>query len=307
MLAVVAVTLAVYFLSPYISSFYLQMLVLSGINVVLANSLNLISGITGQLSLGHAGFMAIGAYASAYYSLQFPGTYHFILSLLIGGTFAGLSGLLLGLPTLRLKGDYLAIVTLGFSEMIRVVFLNMEIVGGARGLPQIPHHTNIVWVAFIVSFTLLFIHRYMGSYAGRAFLAIRENEMAAQTCGIHTTKYKVMSFSIGAFFAGTAGALFAHHLTYISPSIFTFTKSFEILTMVVLGGLGSLSGATISAVLLTFLPEVLRPLQQITHIDLRMVIYSLLLIILMLTRPGGMMGKKEIWQLFPLIKMKRKK
>jgi len=304
MIALAAATIATYLLTPYISSFYLQMLTLAGINVVLANGLNLISGITGQLSLGHAGFMAIGAYASAYFSLQYSDPNYFLLSLLLGGLFAGAFGLLLGLPTLRLKGDYLAIVTLGFSEMIRVLFLNMGSLGGARGLPQIPHHTNLTWVVFAAAATLFFIHRWMNSYFGRAFLAIREDEMAAQSCGVNTTKYKVMSFSLGAFFAGVAGALFAHQLTYISPSIFTFTKSFEILTMVVLGGLGSLSGATFSAILLTFLPEVLRPLQQITHIDLRMIIYSLLLIILMLTRPTGIMGKREIWELIPWPKRK---
>ncbi|MCB0309061.1 MAG: branched-chain amino acid ABC transporter permease [Bdellovibrionales bacterium] len=285
------------FIHTHISPYLRQLLILSGINIILANGLNLISGITGQLSLGHAGFMAIGAYASAYLSVFVTGpeSFAFLLNILAGGCLAGFFGFILGLPTLRLKGDYLAIVTLGFSEMIRVILLNMDSVGGARGLPQIPHNTDLIWTAGAVGLSLIFIYRMMKSYIGRAFLAIRENELAAQSCGINITKYKVISFTSGAFLAGIAGALFAHQLSYINPSIFGFIKSFEILIMIVLGGLGSLSGATLAAIILTFLPEALRPLQQITQIDFRMIIYSSLLIVMMLTRPSGLLGKRELW------------
>lgn len=291
--------LALGFVGNSTSLYIQQLLILAGINILLANGLNLISGITGQLSLGHAGFMSVGAYVSASLSLRFGQPGLFLPILLAGGIAAGLLGALVGLPTLRLKGDYLAIVTLGFNEVIRVVFLNLEAIGGARGLPQIPQRTSLMLVILCVAWTLLSIYRWMHSYFGRAFLAIREDEIAAQAIGISTTQYKTLAFSIGAFLAGIAGGLFAHQLTYINPAIFSFTKSFEVLTMLVLGGLGSLSGCTLAAIALTFLPEALRPLQQWTHVDFRMVIYSTVLIVLMLTRPKGLLGKKELWEFLP--------
>ena len=274
----------------------------AGINVLLAVSLNLVNGISGQFSLGHAGFMSIGAYVSAYLSMNvFSGIeipfFQMLLSLVSGGIVAGFFGYLIGLPTLRLKGDYLAIVTLGFGEIIRVVILNINAVGGARGLPGIPKLSSFSWVFGLSFITVFFIFRLMKSYHGRALLAVREDEIAAESMGVNTTSQKVRAFAMSSFFAGTAGSLFAHYLTFLNPQSFDFNKSFEIVTMVVLGGLGSTSGAVIAGLSLTILREALRPLQEITHVDLRMVIYSLLLILMMLTRPNGLLGTKEIWNL----------
>jgi branched-chain amino acid transport system permease protein len=257
--------------------------------------------------MGHAGFMAVGAYAGALLSLRFaPGvsgqpileTVLFMASLALGGVLAAGVGYVVGLPSLRLKGDYLAIVTLGFGEIIRVVFLNIEAVGGARGLPGIPKFTNLGWVYTFVVVTIFFCWRIVNTSYGRAFLSVREDEVAAESMGVHATKAKVRAFVIGAFFAGLAGGLFAHDLQFLNPPIFDFNRSFEVIIMVVLGGMGSISGAVIAAVLLTVLKEALRPLQELTGVDLRMVIYSFLLIVLMLTRPNGLLGKSEVTDWF---------
>ncbi|HNZ08255.1 MAG TPA: branched-chain amino acid ABC transporter ATP-binding protein/permease [Bacillota bacterium] len=287
-----AVTAALYFLLNYlgtsgiISAYYMQILTWVGINVIMGVSLNLINGITGQFSLGHAGFMAIGAYISAYFTkmlgLPFP------LALLAGGLGAAVGGLIVGIPTLRLKGDYLAIATLGFGEIIRVIIVNLEIVGGPRGIPGIPQYTTFLWVFGMAVFTIVFISNLGNSRHGRALIAIREDETAADTMGIDTTKFKITAFVIGSMFAGFAGGLYAHRLTYIDPSQFDFMKSIESLVIIVLGGLGSITGSVISAVVVTFLPEVLRFVQ-----NYRMVIYSLLLILIMLYRQSGLMGRKE--------------
>ncbi|MCK7471395.1 MAG: branched-chain amino acid ABC transporter permease [Desulfomicrobium escambiense] len=189
-------------------------------------SLNLINGITGQFSLGHAGFMAIGAYVSAYLT-KMQGL-PFSLALLMGGLMAGFGGLIVGVPTLRLKGDYLAIATLGFGEIIRVVIINLEVVGGPRGIPGIPQYTTFLWVFAMVVFTIFFISNLGNSRHGRALIAIREDETAADTMGIDTTKFKITAFVIGSMFAGLAGGLYAHRLTYIDPSQFDFMKSIEI-------------------------------------------------------------------------------
>jgi branched-chain amino acid transport system permease protein len=289
-------------LNPY----FFQVMMLCGINVILAVSLNLINGFTGQFSIGHAGFMAIGAYGSAMLSLHQGSKWAaalthmglpagaadgvaLLISLLFGGLLAAVAGWMVGLPSLRLRGDYLAIVTLGFGEIIRVIITNVNAVGGARGLPGIPSWTSFFWVGLGVLSVIVFSLRLAHSTHGRALFAIRDDEVAAEALGVDTTLYKVMAFVIGAFFAGTAGGLFAHFISYLNPSEFTFIKSIEVIAMVVLGGLGSVSGAVLAAILLTLLPEVLRPVKQY-----RMVIYSLMLILLMVLRPQGLLGTREI-------------
>jgi branched-chain amino acid transport system permease protein len=285
-------------LNPYIY----RVLVLCSINVMLALSLNLVNGITGQFSIGHAGFMAVGAYASAAYTvyavplLLGPGyaangwlaSAALLLAILVGGLVSALAGFLVGLPSMRLRGDYLAIVTLGFGEIIRVAILNIDAVGGARGFAGVPQRTNLAWVLGGAWLTFAVIRNLMRSYHGRALLAIREDEIAAEALGVPTTRYKVTAFVIGAFFAGTAGALFSHY-TYLHTNSFTFMKSIEVVIMVVLGGMGSLTGSILGAILLTALPELLRFASE-----LRLVIYSLLLIVLMIARPQGIMGRREL-------------
>lgn len=295
--------LAPHVFNPYIFSIVMY----AGINVTLAVSLNLVNGLTGQFSMGHAGFMAVGAYVSAYLTTNYFGQMQisglplmvsenlfFAISLLAGGLVAAVLGYVVGLPSLRLKGDYLAIVTLGFGEIIRVLILNIEAIGGARGMPGIPKWSTFGWIYGVAFICVLTVKRLMASPHGRSFLAVREDEIAAEAMGVNTTKYKVTSFVVGSFFAGVAGGLFGHFLSYLNPSIFDFNKSFEIIIMVVLGGMGSTTGAVIAALFLTGLREVLRPLQEITKVDFRMVIYSIMLIVLMLTRPNGFFGTKEL-------------
>jgi len=300
--------------NPYIFS----IIIYAGINVTLAVSLNLVNGLTGQFSMGHAGFMAVGAYVSSfltttYFSqLQIVGLpeglsqgIYFALALYLGGLASALLGYIVGLPSLRLKGDYLAIVTLGFGEIIRVLILNIDTIGGARGMPGIPKWTNFAWVYGIAFICMLTVKRIMASAHGRALLAVREDEIAAEAMGVNTTRSKVTSFVVGSFFAGVAGGLFGHYLTYLNPAAFDFNRSFEIIIMVVLGGMGSTTGAIVAALMLTGLRELLRPLQEITKFDLRMVIYSSLLIILMLTRPNGLFGTKELSDFGPFRRFKR--
>lgn len=295
---------------------YIQLILLYiCVNSILALSLNLVNGFTGQFSIGHAGFMAIGAYVSAYLSMNVvpvDGAFEiigYILCAVVAGAVAALAGWFVGLPSLRLRGDYLAIVTLGFGEIIRVILLNTEAVGGARGLFGIPapmdFFTKFMLAAFWVSVTFIVLWRLVHSVHGRAFLSVREDEIAAQAMGINTTRMKVQAFVISSFFAGVAGSIFAYSSQYLNPSTFTFTKSVDSIIMVVLGGLGSLTGSVIAAILVTIVPEfVLRPLQEYTGVDLRMVIYSLTLILFMIARPQGIFGTRE-WS--DLIKWKAKK
>ena len=292
-------------------AYYTRILVLIGINITLAVSLNIINGHAGQFSLGHAGFMAVGAYFSAFltyfyfttYADKYPGAQHalFVVALLAGGALAAVAGYLVGLPSLRLRGDYLAIVTLGFGEIIRVLILNIEKIGGARGFSGISHWSNFFWVYFFAGLTIVISWRLVRSSVGRAFLAVREDQIAAEAMGVNTTKYKVKAFVIGSFWAGVAGGLFAHYQMYLNPTAFTFLRSFELVVMVVLGGLGSISGSIIAAVVLTILPELLRMAKEVIHTDKdpRMVIYSITLIVLMLTRPQGLLGRRELWQVLP--------
>jgi len=288
--------------NPYV----FQIIVLCGVNIMLAVSINLINGFTGQFSIGHAGFMALGAYGSAMFSLHVGQKWAaaavaagappvvaegaaLLVALLLGGLLAALAGYLVGLPTLRLRGDYLAIATLGFGEIIRVVITNVDAVGASRGLPGIPQWVNFFWVGIgVVSVVMLSVHVAHSTH-GRALFAIRDDEVAAEALGVDTTGYKVMAFVVGSFFAGVAGGLFAHYLSYLNPNSFTFIKSVEVVVMVVLGGMGSITGAVLAAIILTLLPEVLRPVK-----DYRMVIYSLMLIVLMITRPQGLFGNREL-------------
>lgn len=311
LLIIFAIWLFNFTFADSIDPYFFKIIILSGINIILAVSLNLINGHTGQFSMGHAGFMSIGAYTSALLTLYFQNQVQghplfenllFVGALIVGGLMSSLMGVIVGLPSLRLRGDYLAIVTLGFGEIIRVVFLNIDYVGGARGLPGIPKYSNFGWVYTFVVITVFFAWRIINSSYGRAFLSVREDEIAAESVGVPTTSAKVKAFVIGAFFSGLAGGLFAHDLQYLNPPIFDFNRSFEVIIMVVLGGMGSISGAVIAAIILTVLKEALRPLQEITGVDLRMVIYSLLLIVLMLSRPNGLLGKNEITDLLEKFK-----
>jgi len=288
-----------------LNTYYLTILARILIAILAAVSLQLVNGFTGQFSIGHAGFMAIGAYGSAMFSLRVG--QHWVASLaalgvpaglaqggallvglVLGGLLAAVAGYLVGLPSLRLRGDYLAIVTLGFGEIIRVLILNVDAIGAARGLPGIPGWANFFWIGLGMLAVIVVARHLALSTHGRALFAIRDDEVAAEALGVDTTGYKVLAFVLGAFFAGVAGGLFAHYLSYLNPNSFTFLKSIEVIAMVVLGGLGSISGSVLAAILLTLLPEVLRPVK-----DYRMVIYSLMLIVLMITRPQGLLGSRE--------------
>lgn len=273
-----------------IGSFWELNLILIAINIIMAVSLNLINGYTGQFSLGHAGFMAVGAYVSAIITVKFH--LPFLLAILVGALASGILGFLIGLPTLRLNGDYLAIATLGLGEIIRITILNIPYVGGASGFMGIPRYTNFAWAFFVCLFTLFFIKNFVNSSHGRACISIRENEIAAEAMGIDTTKYKVIAFTIGAAFAGVAGALFAHYFYIAHPASFTFMMSFNYLTMVVMGGLGSITGSIAGAVILTFVSAALA-----SWPEWRMIVYSIVLILLMLYRPQGLFGNVELTSL----------
>lgn len=274
-----------------INRYYEGIIILIGINIILAVSLNLVTGFLGQLALGHAGFMAVGAYGAALatINMNLPDSVQFVVSIIIGGLVAALFGLVIGIPALRLRGDYLGIITLGFGEMIRVIIINLKFTNGARGLKGISmlsNFSNVYWIAVL---TVIVIYTLIHSRHGRSILAIRENEIAADAVGVPTAFYKVFAFVLAAFFAGIAGGLFAHYMSIIDPKKFTFIFSVEILVIVVLGGMGSMTGSVIAAILLTLLPEALRDFAIY-----RMLIYSVLLIIMMLFRPSGIFGTKEL-------------
>lgn len=278
--------------------YYIRIAMLAGIAVTLAVSLNLINGFTGQFSIGHAGFMAVGAYSSAYFSVSYGanlalklggGTLGWMVALalatLIGSACAGLAGLVVGVPSLRLKGDYLAIVTLGFGQIIVVFLNNIDAIGGARGYSGIPIVKSFFWIFLIAILIIVIVYNIVNSAFGRALISIREDELAAEAMGVNTTRYKVMAFVISSAMAGAGGVLLAHFDGYLNPKSFEFIKSFEILIMIILGGLGSIVGSVLGAIVLTILPEALRGFAEY-----RMVIYSLLLIVLMITRPQGLLG-----------------
>lgn len=301
-------------------AFFSYLACLVGVNVILAVSLNIVNGMTGQFSIGHAGFMAVGAYLGGLISLRTSSlSIHglpevvseqlfLLLALAGGGAAAAVFGFVVGLPSLRLKGDYLAIVTLGFGEIIRVVVQNTETLGKSLGLSGIPQTASFGAVWFFVFITILVAKRLAASSHGRSLWAIREDEVAAEAMGVDTTGYKVRAFVVSSFFAGVAGALFAHFVPVINPGSFTFVKSMEVVVMVVAGGLGSTTGSVVAAVGLTLLPEALRTLflqigggdqtvaQRVDQV--RMPIYGLLLVVIMLTRPQGIFGTHEAWALF---------
>lgn len=269
-----------------INPYYLQILVNIGIGIILALGLNVITGLTGQLSLGHAAFMSIGAFASALLTIKF--NMPFSLNLLLTGFITAGVAALIGLPILRLTGDYLAICTLGFAEIVKVVFLNLDITNRALGLSVPAANTTIpmpvvVWAVVVLTIICVsFIH---SSRFGRALMAVRGDEIAAEAMGINVTLYKVQSFALGSFIAGVGGGLYAHFVGYINPSDFGFLKSVDILSMVVLGGLGSITGSVIGATILSAAPEFLRFMSSY-----RMMVYGGLLVCMMIFRPNGLMG-----------------
>jgi len=279
--------------SAHFNPYFLDIAVSCGINVLLAVSLNLINGFTGQFSLGHAGFMAVGAYAAATLTTSFGAALLplvggqtwllFLLALLGGGLMAAVAGLVVGVPSLRLKGDYLAIVTLGFGEIIRVILQNIDAVGGPRGMIGIPGYANLFWAYGLAALCIYVVWAMVHSTYGRGFLAVADDEIAAEAMGINATRYKITAFLVGAFFAGLAGGVYAHFKQYIAPQGFGFDKSIEIVVMVILGGMGNTIGVIAAAILLTVLGEWLRQFG-----DYRMIVYSLLIIVLMITRPQGL-------------------
>jgi branched-chain amino acid transport system permease protein len=290
LLVAVVAALAVSYFSAQFNRYYLGIAIDIGINIILAVSLNLINGHTGQFSLGHAGFMAVGGYTAAKFTLvlqtimpPWAQPVLFLVALLLGGLLAALTGLAVGVPTLRLRGDYLAIVTLGFGEIIRVFFQTTEAFGAATGLTGIPNWTTFAWAWSFAALTVFVVGCLVSSTYGRGFLAVHDDEVAAGAMGINPVRYKVTAFVIGAFFAGIAGGLYAHHKQFLSPGGFDFMKSIDIVVMVILGGMGRTAGVIVAAVLLTLLPEVLRGFA-----DYRMIIYSLLIIVLMIARPQGL-------------------
>jgi len=298
----IAASALISWFSGYINPYYLDVITGVGINIILAVSLNLINGYTGQFSLGHAGFMAVGAYSAAALT-KFGGPHLlpmlggensfttgilFFVALVLGGLMAAIAGLFVGVPSLRLKGDYLAIVTLGFGEIIRVIFRNIESLGGSLGLTSIPPYTNFFWVFSFAAVTVFVVTCMVNSTYGRGFIAVHDDEVAAEAMGLNATKYKIIAFVIGAFFAGTAGGIYGHFKLSIDPKGFDFIKSIEIVVMVILGGMGNTIGVILAAILLTLLPEFLREFAQY-----RMILYSLLLVILMLTRPQGLFTPRK--------------
>jgi branched-chain amino acid transport system permease protein len=309
--AVALLALAEWGLPQVLNRYYLTILVRILVAVLAATSLQLVNGFTGQFSIGHAGFMAVGAYVSAAFSVYLGAGWleslqaalpadlarlaYFPLPLLAGGLAASLAGLAVGVPSLRLRGDYLAIATLGFGEIIRIAILNVDAVGGARGFSlSAPagvdlRYEGVGWIAAVVALSVFVMARLVYASGGLAFRAVSEDETAAEAMGIPTTRVKVEAFVVASFFAGVAGALFAHAEGYVHTNSFTFVRSFEIVAFVVLGGLGSLTGAAIAAAVLTAAPELLRGLGE-----WRMILYSILIIVTMILRPQGLMGSREL-------------
>ena len=258
------------------------------INIILAVSLNLIIGICGQFSLGHAGFMCIGAYSAAILVKSMPNMGGFAIGIVIGLVISAIAALIVSIPTLRLRGDYLAIATLGFSEIIRIIVLNMEITNGAAGITGIPQLTSWPLLFIVMVLSIIIVTNFGRSRQGRACISIREDEIASEAMGVNTTQYKTMAFVIGAMLASVAGALYACNFFVIQPDLFNFNKSIDILVMVVFGGMGSITGSLIAAIFIGILNTVLQSFSSI-----RMIIYGLALVGIMIFRPGGLLGTKE--------------
>jgi branched-chain amino acid transport system permease protein len=280
-----------------LNGYIMQVLLLVGINIMMTQSLNLITGLAGQPSLGHAGFMSIGAYSAASITTIFFNVtamapalqiVFFLVATAFGGICAALFGLLIGIPTLRLKGDYLAIVTLGFGELIRSIIRIVPAIGGARGLTGIPKLAGLFWIFLFAVITIYVCRNFMDSLYGRSAIAIRENNIAADTMGINVSRYKVITFVLSAFIAGVAGSLYAHTIQFVQPDIFSSIKSTEFLVYLYAGGVGSISGSILGAFMLTILPELLRFLST-----WRLVIYGVLLVCVILFRPLGLFGGRE--------------
>ena len=310
----VAVLLAIYGLQFGVEAGFTEyvqrIILLAGINVILAVGLNLINGTTGQFSIGHAGFMAVGAYGAAFVGVQLARPVHaalgsgpladaiiFNLALLAGALFAGISGLIVGMPSLRLRGDYLAVVTLGFGEIIRILFNNASFLGSATGYSGddpsgLPAYTNFFWVFAWATAIVLLIHNLTFSQTGRSLTAIREDEIAAEAMATPTTRLKVTAFAISAATAGIAGGLFAHMQAGVRPEDFRFERSIDMVVMIIVGGLGSISGAILGGIFVAVSLELMRDLQQY-----RLVLYALLLIVIMIVRPEGLLGTRELHHL----------
>ncbi|MBN2605022.1 MAG: branched-chain amino acid ABC transporter permease [Bacilli bacterium] len=283
-----------------LNRYYSTIIVLVLVAIVMSASLNIATGFLGQLVLGHAGFMAIGAYTAALigialYPVITDGFLFLSRNLLIflisasgAALTASIAGLLVGTPALRLRGDYLGIMTLGFGEIVRIILTNVEFTGGAQGLKAIPRIMTFPIAFWTTATIVLVIYLFMFSRHGRAILSIREDEIASESVGINITKYKIMGFVLASMFGGIGGAIFAFQGGFLAPVSFGFIKSVEIFVIVVLGGMGSISGAIVAAIFLTFLPELLRDFDQY-----RLLLYSMMLILTMLFRPQGMMGTKE--------------
>jgi branched-chain amino acid transport system permease protein len=269
-----------------------------GINIILTTSLNLINGYMGEFSVGHAGFMAVGAYISALLTMQvIPenlAAWLFPLSVLAGGAGAALVGLVVAIPSFKTRGDYLAIVTLAFNMIVKSVIENIEAIGGPRGIPGIDKLTTLPWVFVWTVLAVWIIRNFMYSNYGRGVLSIREDEIASELMSVNTRQVKLLAFVLSSFFAGVAGALFAHLLQFISPRVFDIIKSTDILIMVYLGGIGSIAGSILGATIYTVLLEVLRPLGM-----WRMVLMPLVLVFLMIYRPRGIMGLVEFRWFIP--------
>jgi branched-chain amino acid transport system permease protein len=276
---------------PIVNNYTRFVLIAIGINIILCTSLNLVNGYMGEFSVGHAGFMALGAYASAIVTVkwlaQMPGA--FFLSIIFGGIIAAAIGFLLALLSFKTRGDYLAIITMAFLMIVKSTAENISYVGGPRGMLGIQNLTTLPWIFFWVVATVWVIRNLIYSKFGRAVIAIREDEIAANAMGVRTREAKILAFSVSSFFGGVAGGLFAHQLQFINPSSFDILKSTEILVMVYLGGVGSLTGSLLGATIFTVLLQALQPFGT-----WRMVIMPLLLVLLMLFRPRGIAGMREL-------------
>lgn len=293
----IAIIVAVYLVITALVEFdilnrhFKSLIVPVGVNIILAVSLNLVTGFLGELSLGHAGFMAVGAFTGAVFTLNtdLPGFAEFLIAILLGGIVAAVFGFLIGVPVLRLRGDYLAIVTLAFGEIIRSVINTMTFPGGkdeagklimnkgTMGLSGIETYSNYTWVYIAVIITIVAVANFVKSRHGRIITSIRDNIIAAESIGIKTSRYKIMAFVFAAFFAGVAGVIGGHNVSVIKPSSYGYSRSIDILVFVVLGGMGSIRGSIIAAIVLTLLPEMLRPIK-----DYRMLMYAVVLIAMMI-------------------------
>ncbi|MCY3051027.1 branched-chain amino acid ABC transporter permease [Aerococcus urinae] len=293
------VLMAASYIAGLVSAYTQNIIMNIAINIILSVGLNLVVGYAGQFSLGHAGFMAIGAYVGAIVSQEIPGQAGFLAGLLAGMVVTAVVALIVGIPTLRLRGDYLAIATLGVSEIIRITIMNLEITNGAAGISGVPRHVTWITMYVFVVITTLLVVNYIYSSPGRATIAVREDEIAAESVGIHTTTYKTLAFVIGAVTASVAGTLYASYFGVINPSQFTFQKSIDILVIVVFGGIGSISGSFVASILLGLLNTFLAPFGQV-----RPILYAAALILIMIFKPSGLMGEYE-FQFSKLFNRKR--